>query len=141
MTRQNPTKYRHAGKRKAAMIRANGGTQEHAADAAGVTRQTVSDWERNQDPEYMHHYERAWFAAAQTGGSESLQVLRQALRSGNEGSRIRAASRILATLEAMIPHRIEAAFDVTHGGKVETFVAHLPAVRIQTSGDGDENAD
>lgn len=115
MSRHKPTEYRHAGKRRASELRATGGTQERAAEAAGVTRQTVSDWERHQDAEYMHHYERAWLAAVQTGGSESLQVLRQSLRSDNELTRIRAASRILTTLEGTRPQLLDADVNVTGG--------------------------
>ena len=54
---QNPTRFRNAKKRNAAQVRAVGGTQAEAAQAAGVTRQTVSLWERTDDREYWY-----WFS-------------------------------------------------------------------------------
>ena len=86
---------------QAAVMLASGATDTAAAQAAGVTRQTV--WEWRQAPAFQAALNReraalrqAWQDEAQALNSEALAVMRAALGSEDAAVRFRAACFVLA---------------------------------------------
>lgn len=84
-----------------------GQTTEQAAQAAGVTRQTVSFW-RNRDTTFMVAYHEARAELLESGMDtlrlavlEALAVLRDDLNSEQPADRARAAALILRTWAAL----------------------------------------
>ena len=85
----------------AAVMLASGATDTAAAQAAGVTRQTV--WEWRQSPAFQAALNReraalrqAWQDEAQALNAEALAVMRAALGGEDASMRFRAACFVLA---------------------------------------------
>ena len=77
---QERTGYSNARKRAAAQVRATGGTQEEAAQEAEIRRETVSDWERGNDPEYWWWHGQFVDKDIQRVGSEGRRTQRFEMR-------------------------------------------------------------
>ncbi len=72
--------FHDARKRNAAYIRATGGTQPEAGKAAGVTKDTVGQWERGDDPEYWYWHLKFEDQDISRLGAEGRLVHRSKLR-------------------------------------------------------------
>lgn len=112
MARQNGTKDDITDSQQAAITALLAGqTTEQAAAAAGVTRQTVSEW-RNHDTAFQLAYNRQRREVLQTAldalraaGLRAVATLTRDLESEQAADRARAAAIILRTWAAL---RVEA---------------------------------
>jgi transcriptional regulator with XRE-family HTH domain len=106
---------------EAALIRASGGTQQAAADKAGVAKKTIQRWERNND-EYWAIYNRHRRQLKNTTWGEVWLALRNALRADNVQDRTRAAQILLTSIDREEPTRIDIEADVNLTGGVAIYV-------------------
>lgn len=126
-------KRRMTARRIAAWHRARGESQEAAAQAAGVARQTVSTWELDNDDPYWVEFRRAFWQHVREGGAEGWLTLRNSLRDENASVRVAAASKLVDILAKEFPNKHE--ITGPEGGAIREYVIWKP---VEKDGGGDE---
>ena len=111
---------------KAAYHRAMGDSREVASGHAKCSAKAIQRWEGKGDADYWEHFEEARRRLKREGWSEAWRTLRKGLRSEDEVVRLRAASKIIDSVDRGELSRV----DMAPSGEVRTFVVELPELHL-----------
>ena len=118
----------------AAQARALGATQEDAAGHASCSVRTLQRWEHG-DADYWRVYEDARRDLKRLAWGQAWSILRRALRSDDPAERLRAASKIIDSVDRGSPVKPDHASDAA-GGPIEIVV--IPPAELSEADDVDE---
>ncbi|MCP5059592.1 MAG: hypothetical protein GY937_23045 [bacterium] len=100
-----PVQIDHMGKWKAALARVEGRTQTAAAEAADVTRETVSRWE-TRDPLYRTYFEEHQTALRRASWGLVWGVLMEHVASRDPAVSLRACHIMLQSIDRERPQEV-----------------------------------
>lgn len=91
----------------AALVRAHGGTQKEAAEAARCSEKSVTTWETHGDDLYDEYFTEHQRRLVPVARQRAMGTLLMALDHKDPVVRVRAASAILASLDRNLPQAVD----------------------------------